>query len=95
MEQQIMSNELYIIGDQSRMVVKNLILQLIKTDCRLNVYPPMIDEIDKLPGESIKLLVLLSDNIEFLIIKKIASLQAQYDLLRFGYKLFLQELGDN
>ncbi len=74
-----MTNELYIIGDQSRMVVKNLILQLIKTDCRVNVYPPEIDEIDKLPGSSIQLLVLLSDNIEFIVIKKIASLQAQYN----------------
>ena len=74
-----MSNELYIIGDQSRLVVKNLILQLIKTDCRLNVYPPLIDELDNLPNASIKLIVLLSDNIEFLVIKKIASLQAQYN----------------
>ncbi len=74
-----MSNELYIIGDQSRMVVKNLILQLIKTDCRLNVYPPLLDEIDKLPDTSIKLLVLLSDDIEFLVIRKIANLQARYN----------------
>ena len=74
-----MTNELYIIGDQSRMVVKNLILQLIKTDCRVNVYPPLIDELDNLPRTSIQLLVLLSDNIEFLVIKKIASLQAQYN----------------
>ena len=74
-----MSNELYIIGDQSRLVVKNLILQLIKTDCRLNIYPPLVDELDNLPNNPIKLIVLLSDNIEFLLIKKIASLQVQYN----------------
>lgn len=74
-----MSKELYIIGDQSRMVVKNLILQLVKTDCRINVLPPLIAEIDKLPGTPIQLLVLLSDDIEFLVIKKIASFQKQYN----------------
>lgn len=74
-----MANEIYIIGDQSRMVVKNMILQLVKTDCRISVYPPLLDEIDKLPSTPIKLLVLLSDNIEFLVIKKIASYQSQYN----------------
>ena len=79
MEQQLMTNELYIVGDQSRMVVKNLILQLIKTDCRVSVLPPTVDEIDKLPGTSIQLLVLLSDNVEFMVIRKIAVFQAKYN----------------
>ena len=74
-----MINELYIIGDQSRMVVKNLILQLIKTDCRVNVFPPTVDEIDRLPGTSIQLLVLLSDNVEFMVVRKLASYQMQYN----------------
>lgn len=74
-----MSNELYIIGDQSRMVVKNLILQLVRTDCRINVLPPLIGEIDKLPDAPIQLLVLLSDDIEFLVVRKIAVLQKQFN----------------
>ena len=74
-----MINELYIIGDQSRMVVKNLILQLVRTDCRINVYPPTVEEIDKLPATSINLLVLLSDNIEFLLVQKIADYQSRYN----------------
>ena len=74
-----MINELYIIGDQSRMVVKNLILQLVRTDCRINVYPPFVDEVDKLPQTSINLLVLLSDNIEFLLVQKIADYQSRYN----------------
>ncbi len=74
-----MINELYIIGDQSRMVVKNLILQLVRTDCRINVYPPIVESIDKLPATSINLLVLLSDNIEFLLVQKIADYQSRYN----------------
>lgn len=74
-----MINELYIIGDQSRMVVKNLILQLVRTDCRINVYPPREDSIDKLPPTSIHLLVLLSDNIDFLLIQRIADHQSRYN----------------
>lgn len=74
-----MINELYIIGDQSRMVVKNLILQLVRTDCRINVYPPIVESIDKLPATSINLLVLLSDNVEFLLVQKIADYQSRYN----------------
>ena len=74
-----MVKELYIIGDQSRMVVKNLILQLIKTDCRINVYPPTVDEIDRLPDTSIQILVLLSDDVDFMVVRKIANYQKQYN----------------
>ena len=74
-----MINELYIIGDQSRMVVKNLILQLVRTDCRINVYPPIVESLDKLPATSINLLVLLSDNVEFLLVQKIADYQSRYN----------------
>ena len=74
-----MINELYIIGDQSRMVVKNLILQLIKTDCRLNVFPPPVEEIDRLPASEIQVLVLLSDDVDFMVVRKIAVYQKKYN----------------
>ena len=74
-----MINELYIIGDQSRMVVKNLILQLIKTDCRLNVFPPTVEEIDRLPASEIQVLVLLSDDVDFMVVRKIAVYQKKYN----------------
>ncbi len=74
-----MINELYIVGDQSRMVVKNLILQLIKTDCRLNVFPPTVEEIDRLPASEIQVLVLLSDEVDFMVVRKIAIYQKKYN----------------
>ena len=74
-----MHNNLYIVGDQARMVVKNLILQFIKTGCRVTVLAPTSDDVDKLPGASITLLVLLSDDIDFMVIRKIVGYQKKYN----------------
>ena len=74
-----MINELYIVGDQSRLVVKNLINQFKQTDCNINVFSPYDDEIDRLPPTSIHLLILLSDDIDFDRIKTIVVYQKKYD----------------
>lgn len=74
-----MISELYIVGDQSRLVVKNLINQFKEAGCNISVFAPESDDIDKLPGTSIDLLILLSDNIQFDIIRKIVILQKKYD----------------
>ena len=66
-----MINELYIVGDQSRLVVKNIINQFNDSGCDIKVFSPTESQIDELPNYSIYLLVLLSDNIDFSIITKI------------------------
>ena len=74
-----MIDELYIVGDQSRLVVKNLINQFKATECKVNVYYPTGSDVDRLPNFSIQLLVLLSDDIEFDVIRKIVIYQKKYD----------------
>ena len=74
-----MINELYIVGDQSRLVVKNIINQFNDSGCDIKVYSPTESEIDNLPNYSIYLLVLLSDNIEFSVITKIYEYQKRYE----------------
>ncbi len=76
-----MINDLYIIGDQSRLVVKNIINQFTETYCNIKTYAPDPDEINYLPKFSIYLLILLSDNIDFKIIRTIAEFQKKYDYL--------------
>ncbi len=76
-----MINNLYIIGDQSRLVVKNIITQFAQTYCNIQVYAPDADEINYLPKFSIHLLILLSDDIDFNIIRTLADLQKKYDYL--------------
>ena len=74
-----MINELYIVGDQSRLVVKNIINQFKETDCSIKVFAPTNEDVDNLPNYSIHLLVLLSDNIDFMVIRKIVVYQKKYD----------------
>ncbi len=74
-----MNKELYIVGDQSRLVVKNIINQFKETGYELNIYAPEDEEIDRLPNFSIHLIILVSDDVEFNIIKKIVTYQKKYD----------------
>jgi CheY-like chemotaxis protein len=91
-----MIDELYIVGDQSRLVVKNLINQFKATECKVNVYYPTASDVDRLPNFSIQLLVLLSDDIEFDVIRKIVIYQKKYDYhLCFIGKMTTLSLEDN
>ncbi len=91
-----MIDELYIVGDQSRLVVKNLINQFNETACKINVFTPTAGDVDRLPNFSINLLILLSDNIEFDVIRKIAIYQRKYDYhLCFIGKMTNLSLEDN
>ena len=74
-----MINELYIVGDQSRLVVKNIINQFKETDLTIKVFAPTNEDVDNLPNFAIHLLVLLSDNIDFMVIRKIVVYQKKYD----------------
>ncbi len=91
-----MIDELYIVGDQSRLVVKNLINQFKATECKVNVFYPTVSDVDRLPNFSIQLLVLLSDDIEFEVIRKIVIYQKKYDYhLCFIGKMTTLSLEDN
>ena len=84
------------MGDQSRLVVKNLINQFTATECKVNVYYPTGSDVDRLPNFSIQLLVLLSDDIEFDVIRKIVIYQKKYDYhLCFIGKMTTLSLEDN
>lgn len=84
-----MIDELYIVGDQSRLVVKNIINQFNDCGCDIKVYSPTESQIDNLPNYSIYLLVLLSDNIDFSVITKIYEFLDMHpvDLVLLDYKM--------
>ena len=91
-----MINDLYIVGDQSRLIVKNIINQLQTTGCNIKIFAPTSNEVYKLPNFSISLLIVLSDNIDFNIIKQIVSYQRKYDYqLCFVGRLSNLSLQDN
>ncbi len=74
-----MIDDLYIVGDQSRLVVKNILNQFQETGCNIKVFAPTDSDIDRLPNFSVHLLILLSDDIDFNIIKKIVIYQRKYE----------------
>lgn len=74
-----MIDDLYIVGDQSRLVVKNIINQFKETGCNISVFAPTSEDVDNLPNFSVHLIILLSDNIDFNVIKKIVVYQKKYE----------------
>lgn len=74
-----MIKDLYIVGDQSRLVVKNIINQFNDTGCNVKVFSPTSGDVDRLPNFAIHLLILLSDDIDFMVIKKIVAYQKKYE----------------
>ena len=74
-----MIEDLYIVGDLSRLVVKNIVNQFQETGCNIKVFAPTDDDINNLPNFSVHLLILLSDNIDFNIIRQIVIYQRKYE----------------
>lgn len=74
-----MINELYIVGNQSRLVEKNLINQFMQTGIKTTVFAPDNKEIDKLPACEIQLIVFISDDLDFEIIQKIEHFQKRHN----------------
>ena len=74
-----MINDLYIVGDESRLVVKNIIKQFNETGIKIEVFAPTNEDVDRLPNFSTHILILLSDNIDFNVIKKIVVYQKKYE----------------
>ena len=73
-----MVKELYIVGDETRLVVKNFLHLLEPTDCTLQLVGPDAGSLGKLPKEPIHLILCLAEGINFSAIRKLAELQKQY-----------------
>ena len=73
-----MVKELYIVGDETRLVVKNFLHLLEPTDCTLQLVGQDAGSLGKLPKEPIHLILCLAEGINFSAIRKLAELQKQY-----------------
>lgn len=72
-----MINDLYIIADQSRLVAKNIINQFKETGCNIKVLPPVSSVVFRLPNAPVPIVILLSDDLDFNIVRQIAGYQRQ------------------
>ena len=73
-----MVKELYIVGDETRLVVKNFLHLLEPTDCTLKLVGQDAGSLGKLPKEPIHLILCLAEGINFSAIRKLAELQKLY-----------------
>ena len=75
-----MIKEVYAVGDESRLVVKNFLQELRNAGCEMKVIPPIPSEIQGLPNTEIHLIVCLEAGIHFSLIRDISYKQKQTGL---------------
>ena len=61
-----MINDLYIVGDDSRLVAKNIINQFKQTGCNIRVLPPIPSVVFRLPNAPVPVVITLSDDLDCL-----------------------------
>ncbi len=79
-----MDKDVYVIGDESRLVVKNFLQGLRATGCDFKILGPDAGAVPSLPEKAIHLIVCLEEKISFQILRDIADLQK-----RTGLSLYL------
>lgn len=70
-----MVKEIYVVGDKSRLVVKNLIDELKKTECMIQFIEPDVERLKFLPTKRIHLILCISDEMDFEVVEFLADLQ--------------------
>ncbi len=78
-----MKKEVYAVGDESRLVVKNFLQELKNAGCEFKTIFPDSSEIKKLPNEPIHLIVCLEAGIDFSIVRDISYKQQQTGLFLY------------
>ena len=82
--------EVYLIGNQQRLVVMNFIKDLENMGLHVNVIRPGYYEIDKLPRESVHVFLCIAGDVEFSVIKGLADKAEKRDM----YLYITGTLGD-
>ena len=75
-----MVREIYVVGDKSRLVVKNLLDELKKTECVIQFCEPDVERLKYLPTKRIHLVFCVSDGIDFEVVDFLAQLQKNIGL---------------
>lgn len=64
-----MVREIYVVGDKSRLVVKNLVDELEKTECFIHFIEPDMYRLKYIPTQRIHLIFCVSDEMDFEVVK--------------------------
>lgn len=67
----MLDNDVYLVGDDQRLLIKNLIKDLQDIDINVQVVGPYADEIDHLPRIPFHLIVCLSNDVDIDVIREI------------------------
>ena len=72
--------EVYLVGDKQRLVVKNFISDLQLMDLEVKIIEPGLYNIDRLPREPIHVIVCLSNDMDFGVLKSLADKVLKYEM---------------
>ena len=75
-----MVREIHVVGDKSRLVVKNLLDELKKTECVIQFCEPDVERLKYLPTQRIHLVFCVSDGIDFEVARFLAQLHKNIGL---------------
>ena len=75
-----MVREIYVVGDKSRLVVKNLVEEIKKTGIMIQFCEPDVERLKYLPTKRIHLVFCVSDEMEFEVVEFLAQLQKNIGL---------------
>ena len=75
-----MIKEMYVVGDDSRLVVKNLMNELKATECEVHVIYPGPDFLDFSSDSPVHLVLCLSEGMDFEVIYRLSKLQKNGNL---------------
>ena len=82
-----MVREIYVVGDKSRLVVKNLVEEIKKTGIMIQFCEPDVERLKYLPTKRIHLVFCVSDEMEFEVeVKNTGSVKGQQVVLVFVSK---------
>ncbi|MCR5762133.1 MAG: response regulator transcription factor [Treponema sp.] len=75
-----MKRDVYVIADESRLLVRTFIKTLEPLEREIHIIPPDIVDIANLPKEPINLILFLGENIKFQIIQAASMMQKEFNM---------------
>lgn len=75
-----MIKEMYVVGDDSRLVVRSLMNELKSTECDVHVIYPEPEALNFVCNEPVHLVLCLSDGMDFDVIRKLVKIQKSGNL---------------
>lgn len=72
-----MIREIYVVGDESRLVVKKIFREFRKTETVIHSIKPIVDRLSFMPDKRVHVVLCLSEDVNFAVVRRLAEFQSQ------------------